>query len=407
VLHVLDHSLPVGDGYAFRSGEIIRFERQAGWETLQVTSCKQGQAGALEETVDGLEFHRTPPSRALRNLPVLNQWGVVTTLRERLMDIVRRSDPDIIHVHSPCLNGMAAIPVARRFSVPVVYEVRSLWEDAAVDSGVCQQGDLRYRVSRAMETYVCRRVDHVITICEGLRRELAGRGVADSRITVVPNSVDLHRFARQGVYDQELAGALDLTRASTFGFIGSFFSFEGLDVLLRAVPLILRQEPQCRFILVGDGPELAALRALAAHLGIQKQVHFTGRVPHAEVERYYELIDVLIYPRLAKRVTELVTPLKPLEAMAKKKLIVASDVGGHREMVSPGWSGCLFAAGSEEALTETCLNLLAHRERWEGLRRRAREYVSQARSWETNVQLYTRLYQSLLPNHDLSRRMHA
>lgn len=397
VLHVLDHSFPIGDGYAFRSGEIIRFERRAGWRTIHVTSAKQGSTRASIETADELEFHRTQPStHPLHTLPVLNQWGIVTTLRRRLEDVVRQQRPALLHVHSPCLNGLAAVAVARRFALPIVYEIRSLWEDAAVDSGACREGDLRYRISRALETHVCRQVDQVVTICEGLRTELVSRGLDPGRVTVVPNSVDLDRFTREGFRDESDRARLGLTAGKTFGFIGTFFPFEGLDVLVRAVAAIRAGEPRARFVLVGDGPEEAKVRALARKLGVEDAIVFTGRVRHAEVERYYDLVDVLVYPRVSKRITELVTPLKPLEAMAKGKLVVASDVGGHREMVFPGQNGMLFRAGDPASLAETCLDLLARPNDWDALREHGRRYVREFRSWDRNVQIYDRLYRMLL-----------
>lgn len=397
VLHVLDHSFPVGDGYAFRSGEIIRFERQAGWRTIHVTSAKQGPTQVSTETVDGLEFHRTQPSKhPLHALPVLDQWGIVRTLRRRLEDIVRKQRPALLHVHSPCLNGLAAIDVARRFALPIIYEIRSLWEDAAVDSGACREGGPRYRASRALESYVCRQVNQVVTICEGLRTEMVSRRLDPDRITVVPNSVDLDRFTRTGSRDESEAARLGLTAGKTFGFIGTFFPFEGLDVLVRAVSAIRTKEPRARFVLVGDGPEEAKVRALARKLSVEDAIVFTGRVRHAEVERYYDLLDVLIYPRVSKRLTELVTPLKPLEAMAKGKLVVASDVGGHREMVFPGQNGILFKAGDPVSLAETCVELLSRPDSWDAIREGGRRYVRESRSWTRNVWIYDRLYRKLL-----------
>jgi len=397
ILHVLDHSAPIGDGYAFRSAEIIRFQRRAGWETVHLTSPKQGAARHERETVQGLEFYRTAPAQAPRRASSpLQQWAIVARLRRRLQEIVRLEAPDVLHVHSPCLNGLAALPVARRYGLPIVYEVRSLWEDAATDSGICREGDLRYRLTRGLETYVCKRVDRIVTICEGLRGELRSRGIPPSRIRVAPNSVDLRRFARVTGPDGALAHRLGLSQGKTFGFIGTFFPFEGLTVLLAAVPLILREEPRARFLLVGDGPELGKLRALARQMGLESAVIFVGRVPHSAVERYYELIDVLLYPRISRRITELVTPLKPLEAMAKGKPVVASNVGGHREMIFPPRNGRLFTAGDPGSLAAACLDLLHRPGDWPDLERNALEYVAEARNWERNVEVYSQLYRELL-----------
>lgn len=402
VLHVLDHSFPINDGYAFRSGEIIRFLRRAGWQTVHVTSAKHESTTVLCETVDGLEFYRTQLSCLWRNRPVFGQLGIVTTLRKRLADLIRVEQPALLHVHSPCLNGLAALPVARQFNIPVIYEIRALWEDGAVDSGVCTDGDLRYRLSRMLETYVCRKVDHIVTICQGLCAELLSRGLDSKCITVVPNSIDLDRFSRIGTRDSIEAARLNLTFGKTFGFIGTFFPYEGLDVLLRAIPLIRFREPQARFVIVGDGPDGARIRALAHELAIEDVVVFMGRVPQTEVSRYYDLIDIVVYPRISKRVTELVTPLKPLEAMAKGKLIVASDVGGHREMVFPKWNGILFKAGDSLSLAENSLQLLNRPQDWDALRENGRRYVREARRWECNVEIYNQLYQLILAGREVT-----
>jgi PEP-CTERM/exosortase A-associated glycosyltransferase len=397
VLHVFDHSFPIGDGYSNRSGEIVRFTRRLGWQTIHLTSAKQGPARYEQETVNGLEFFRTRPAgRPWNGLPVVNQWLVVATLRRRLEMLLRSEQPVLLHVHSPCLNALAALPVACRRHIPLIYEVRALWEDGAADSGTCREGDLRYRLSRTLETHVCRRADHVVTICDGLQREMLDRGVGADKITVAPNSVDLARFGAARTRDEELAAQLGLTTGKTFGFIGSFFPFEGLDVLLRAVPLILAREPEARFVIVGDGPDAPRVRTLARELGIEAAVILTGRVPHVEVERYYGLIDVLVYPRISNRVTELVTPLKPLEAMAQSKLVIASDVGGHREMVFPGRNGLLFEAGNAGSLAHVGLGLLSRPGDWPALRQGGRSYVEGFRSWECNAGIYDRLYRRLL-----------
>jgi PEP-CTERM/exosortase A-associated glycosyltransferase len=400
ILHVFDHSFPISDGYAFRSGEIIRFLRRSGWRTGHVTSAKQGPSAGSKETVEGLDFYRTQPSRMWRNLPVVGHYGIVTTLRKRLSEVIRDEQPALLHVHSPCLNGLAALPLARRFNLPMIYEVRALWEDGAVASGACTEGDVRYRLSRMLETYVCRKVDHVVTICQGLRAELIGRGLDPGRMTVVPNSVDLDHFSFVGTRDAAGAVRLNLTPGKTFGFVGTFFPFEGLDVLMRAVPIILAREPQARFVLVGNGPDGARIRELVRELGIADAVVLTGRVPHAEVVRYYDLMDVLVYPRVSNRVTELVTPLKPLEAMARGKLVVASDVGGHREMVFPGRNGILFKAGSPSSLAEASLQLMSRPQDWDSLRENGQRYVREARCWEDNVKVYDQLYQRVLAGQD-------
>jgi len=170
ILHVLDHSLPVHTGYTFRTRNILRQQRAMGWETVHVTGSKHVEPGPDPETADGLVFHRTPRVRGMSaGWPVLGQYEVVLGLRRRLETLVRQERPDILHAHSPALGGLAALPVGRRHGIPVVYECRAFWEDAAVDHGTTTEGSLRYRLTRALETRVFRGADAVTCICEGLR----------------------------------------------------------------------------------------------------------------------------------------------------------------------------------------------------------------------------------------------
>ncbi len=155
---------------------------------------------------------------------------------------------------------------------------------------------------------------------------------------------------------------------------------------------MLAQNPQIRLLLVGGGPQEQALRAQASSLGVDGQVLFTGRVPHGDVQRYYNLVDVLCYPRLKMRLTDLVTPLKPLEAMAQGRLLVASDVGGHRELIEDGHTGVLFAAGDPQALARQLLALLAAPQRWPALRAQGRRFVEAERNWAASVARYRAVY---------------
>jgi PEP-CTERM/exosortase A-associated glycosyltransferase len=397
ILHVLDHSLPLHSGYAFRTMSILRESQAFGWETVQLTSPKQGGAADVrDETVDGWFFHRTPPVRGLvSDLPAVGELELMGELAHRTETLVRRYRPHILHVHSPVLNAIPALRVGRRNGVPVVYEIRALWEDAAVDHGTTRQGSVRYRVSRALETYAATRADHVVTICEGLRGELVSRGVRPERITVVGNGVDVDRFSAVPERDEALAQQLRLSGCTVLGFVGSFYGYEGLELLVRVLPRIAAERPDVRLLLVGGGFQDEILRAQVKESGIADKVVFTGRVPHEDVHRYYDLIDILVYPRLPMRLTELVTPLKPLEAMARGRLVVGSDVGGHRELMRDGETAVLFKAGDADDLTGKLLHLIGHPDRWARLRAAARSYVESERTWKHCVARYEQVYSRL------------
>jgi PEP-CTERM/exosortase A-associated glycosyltransferase len=294
------------------------------------------------------------------------------------------------------LNALPALWVGRRRKVPVVYEVRALWEDAAVDHGTTFEGSFRYKGSRALETWALRRADHVTTICEGLRDEIVGRGVARARVSVIPNAVDPKAFRIEPTKDPALRNRLNLNEARVIGFAGSFYGYEGLDLLLEAFALLSPKRPELRVLLVGGGPQENALRAQAANLGLADRIVFTGRVPHDAVGSYYDLIDVLAYPRRKMRLTDLVTPLKPLEAMALGRMFVASDVGGHKELVRDGINGFLCSADDVDALAERLDAVLSDESAWPEVARRARDYIESERTWAQSVRGYSHAYGAAL-----------
>ncbi len=396
VLHVLDHSIPLHSGYTFRTRAILLQQRRFGWETEQITSGKQGMVEAAEETVEGLRFYRTRPPHGLwQRLPVIGQWRFVSDLRRRLGDIIKETWPDIVHAHSPVLTAVAALPVARQHGLPLVYEVRAFWEDAAVDHGTTRQGSLRYRATRALETRMLRRADAVTCICEGLRREIVGRGIGADKVTVIPNAVDIDAFGFGRAPDLDLKQSLGLDSEVVLGFIGSFYAYEGLDLLLDALPLLRAQGVAAKLLLVGGGPQAEALKARVKRQGLSEWVRFVGRVPHDVVQRYYDLVDIFVYPRRSMRLTELVTPLKPLEAMAQGKLVIASSVGGHVELIRPGLTGELFPPGDVQALTTTIVKLVADRSDWPRRQHNGRRFVAEERNWTVAVGRYRGVYDAV------------
>ena len=150
-------------------------------------------------------------------------------------------------------------------------------------------------------------------------------------------------------------------------------------------------------LLTGGGPQEDNLKRLAQDLGLQDHVIFTGRVSHGDVQRYYNLVDVLVYPRHSMRLTELVTPLKPLEAMAQGKLFVASDVGGHRELIRNDETGYLFRAGDAADLGRTMARVLDQPEKWDAIRAAGRRFVESERNWRTSVARYRGVFSTLAP----------
>jgi PEP-CTERM/exosortase A-associated glycosyltransferase len=398
ILHILDHSLPLQSGYVFRTLAILKQQRARGWQTFHLTTPKHTAPGGPSETVQGWHFYRTPtaPGR-LAQVPLLGEFELMTSTAARLGEVIAETRPDILHAHSPLLNCLPALWSRRKHRIPVVYEVRAFWEDAAVSHGTHRERDLRYHATRRLETWALRQADAVTTICEGLKADILARGIPERKVTVIPNAVDLEEFAAPAAPDPALQAQLGLEGATVLGFFGSFYHYEGLHVLLEAMPALLGAEPSIRLLLAGGGPEDEALRAQAARLGLGDAVRFLGRIDHARMQAYYDLADLLVYPRLSIRLTELVTPLKPLEAMAQGKIVVASDIGGHRELIRRGATGYLFPANGPASLAQGVLDTLRRRAEWPGIRAAARRFVETERSWPRSVARYEGVYGGLMP----------
>src|SRR4029453_8250381 len=188
ILHILDHSVPLQSGCASRPLAILKEHQAMGWETFHLTGPKQGPAASAEEMVDGWHFYRTPPPGGiLEGVPGLGEMELMGEIAYRIEQITKRVRPHVLHAHSPLLNAIPALRVGRRLGIPVVYELRALWEDAAVNHGTARHGGLRYRLTRGLETWALKRADAVTTICGGLRNDIVARGIPAAKLTVIPN----------------------------------------------------------------------------------------------------------------------------------------------------------------------------------------------------------------------------
>lgn len=311
-------------------------------------------------------------------------------LEQRLETVCREWKPTLLHAHSPMLVGLPALRVARRLRIPLVYEVRDLWENASVDRGKFRNGSLLYRAARTLETRVLRNADAVVTICEKLRDELAPRARA-GRIFVVGNGVDIDSFQPTET-SPEARRRWGLEGKHVLGYVGTFQPYEGLEDLIAALPGVLKSVPQAHLLITGSGGVEERLRYLVGSLDLADHVTFTGRLPHDEVAQAYQAADVMAYPRILTRTTALTTPLKPLEAMAMGKPVIVSDVPAMLELVRPGETGLVFHAGDMQDLSRSCAELLGNPLHQAQLGHAAREWVLQERQWSKLVANYDNVY---------------
>ena len=197
VLHILDHSLPLHSGYTFRSRNIFLSQKKRGWQPVILTSPKHEESWKgyqkKEEEIGGFCYYRT--GRLLNcTLPLEAELRLMAKLARRIREVVEIEKPDLLHVHSPVLNAIPALRVARKLGIPIVYEIRAFWEDAAVDHETYRQNSWKYKLTRFIETWVCRKTDRVVVLCHGLKEDLINRGIPSEKLTVVPNGISVNDF---------------------------------------------------------------------------------------------------------------------------------------------------------------------------------------------------------------------
>lgn len=397
ILHVLYQSLPNIKGASIRSMNVLAAQRRAGLDPVAITTPFQEPAGELDasgrEWIDGVCHYRCwnrRPGQAVSatgsgwggRISKLAQWPAFARRVER---VAREEGADLIHAHGMFFAGQAARRAARRLGLPWAYEVRSVWEDNAVLHGVYGRRSPLRELIRSLESATARRADAVTTLGEGLRRELISRKVDPERIVLAPNAVspETDTSPRFG------------EGAFTIGYVGGIARTEGLHLILRAAALARKELPHLRVLIVGGGGELEPLRALARELRIEDLCELPGPVPPARVAEFYRRIDLFVVPRIRGRVTEIVTPLKPLEAMNHGCLVAVSRLGGLLELVEPGRTGLDFEPENAGALADLVERVGRRPEDFEALRAAGRDQVRAERNWDRVGEIYRELYERL------------
>ncbi len=398
ILHVLDHSLPLHSGYTFRTQNILRAQQRRGWRPVGLTSPKHelswsGQKIA-EEEIEGLCFYRTSFADPVQGW-FTSHIRMIVNLSQRILEVAKIERPAILHAHSPVLNAIAALWAGQKLGIPVIYEIRAFWEDAAVDHGTYAQGSLKYHLLRNIESWTCRRIKQIAVLCEGVKNDLLNRGLNPEKLTVIPNGVNLDDFQLSEA-DEELRTKWNLQGKKVIAFIGSFYRYEGLQLLVTAFADLLRRRKDIVLLLVGGGEVKEELEAQVRELGIDKHVVMPGRLPHTQIPGVYGLADVMVYPRISVRLTELVTPLKPLEAMIAGKPLLASDISGHRELIRDGETGILFEPGNAKSLVGKLEHVLCDNALHARLSTQGQTWVRKERSWDVTTSGYKTMYEKVL-----------
>jgi glycosyltransferase involved in cell wall biosynthesis len=399
VLHLVNDALPATSaGYTIRTHEIVLAQRAVGLDPHVVTRCgypvTQGRIdGRRLVMLDGIPYHRLLPWRMPRRADKAADLGL--ELAERL---TKQIEPALLHAASNYANAEISLALGKRYGLPVVYEVRGFWEDSWLSrhpSGENLASSELYRCHRDLETGCMLAADLVVTLGEAMRDEIVARGVPAEKVLIVPNAVS-EEFLKPLPDATALRAHLGIKpKEHVVGVVSSLVPHEGIGILLEATKLLRERGLRVRVLIVGDGPERAALQRQAARLGLGEAAIFTGRVPAAKVREFHALLDVFVVPRTPDRVCQLVTPLKPVEAMASGLCVVASAVKALAEIIKPDVTGALTIPQDPQALADSLELLVCSPDIRRKLGDNAREWVARDHTWAHHAARYRDAYARL------------
>ena len=396
ICYVLHNSLPYSSGgYGTRSQGVAGSLQAAGHELVVLTrpgfplDIKPELVAsdvAPEDVIDGVRYVRTlEPQR--KGMSMLQY---VAAAADALEQQLRTHRPQFVMAASNHVTALPALIAARRLGLPFIYEVRGLWEITRISREQNFGDSAAFHVQSLLEAKVAQLADHVFTLTEAMREELVERGVETAKIDLLPNSCDPTRFVPHE-RDQALAAQLGIPLGvPVIGYVGTFVDYEGLEDLAQACAELKHRGIEFRLLLVGNenasgsdrGPITEQIVRIAEREGLSNWLIMPGRVPHEQVESYYSLIDIAPFPRKPWPVCEMVSPLKPLEALAMEKAVLVSDVRALAEMVRVGETGMHFRKGEIGSLADMLQKLLVDPELRLRLGQAGRRWVVAERTWE-------------------------
>ncbi|MGJ7457338.1 glycosyltransferase [Halomonas sp. RA08-2] len=397
ICYVLHNSLPYSSGgYAIRAQGVAEGLRENGFEVVGLTRpgypvdiisgpCRD-DIETKPDNVNGIFYHRiiSPKRRELKAVDYVDISAI------KIQEKIEEFNPDIIMAASNYICAFPALIAARKKNLPFIYEVRGFWEVSKASREPGYHGSVEYKVQEAMEAFVANSADHVFTLTKAMKQELVGRGVDESKITLLPNCCDTSRFYPKPP-DAELKKELGIFRdTAVIGYIGTFVKYEGLDDLLEACSILYGRGLDFALLLIGSedtsgggrGPIAEKIISIAREGGFSDRLIMPGRVPHQEVERYYSIVDIAPFPRKPLPVCEMVSPMKPLEAMSLEKPVIVSSVSALSEMVVDQYNGLIFDKGDIVDLADKLEVLLNNPQLRDEMGKNGRQWTCNERDWK-------------------------
>jgi len=398
VLHVLDHSLPYITDYSLRSRYIIKLQKDLGIKPLVITSPHHEIYSSPIELIEGVFHYRTPlpPKKTSSRIqcPLINEKSLIPALGQIINHVTTNKKIHLIHAHSPFLNGFAALKICRQKQIPLVYEIGNLTGEKALNYNQGKANPAAHAVMKNLEFFLCRQAGAVVVTGEKIREQIINQGVTREKIYMVPNGANIS-LLQPVQKDEKFIQKYNLKNNPVLGFIGSFFDHEGVDCLLKAFLKIHKKVPESKLLLISDKEKTKKLPP--SRRDVSGHIIYVGQVKKKDIQRYYSLIDILVYPQLKQEVPDKFSSQQSLKALSVGKPIVASDTSDLRELIINEKTGLFFKAGDISDLTGKCLKLIMNKHLRQNLNQGAHQQVKQDRKWLQGLAQYLKVYKSLLP----------
>jgi glycosyltransferase involved in cell wall biosynthesis len=279
-----------------------------------------------------------------------------------------------------CFAGLLA---ARRYKIPFFLEVNYFTKTPIVR----RRTFFVRPVERIIEKALFEKADGIIVVSTYLRKQLESQGISPYKILVVPNAADPSKFdpTKTG---NGIKKRLSMADKRVVGFIGYFYPWHGIELLLKAFPLLKKEIKEVGYLLIGDGPIFPKIQEAVTSNNFQEDIIMTGKVPHGEVPNLISAFDIAVMPHS----NVYGSPMKILEYMAMGKAVVAPRLGPLEDVIDDGKTGLLFEPENAEDLTQKILKLLLDEKLRETLGSVARESIIKEHNWEHRAQNILALY---------------
>ena len=426
VLHLLNRSLPYISGSTIRTKYIFKFQKKFS-KIIALTSFLFEKSKKNLEIIENIPYYRINKSIAFLmrkyynlinrlnhafykffNIDIENNiqyFPISILIKYYIKKLIYFYNIDIIHQHTHYDVGQCSVKLAKKYKIPFIYEVRGFIEESILANSKIQKSydprllSYRYSKIKGKETEIMRNSDLVITLSEPMKQELIKRNIDKNKIKIISNGVDTGLLKPVKV-NVKLKEKLNLNEKFIIGFIGDMRWLEGLDILIKALPFILKETQNIGIVLIGNVEKeyLKYLKRLSNELKVSKYISFLGVIPHDEIKEYYSIIDIIVLHRLNFKLSRLVTPLKQLEAMAFKTIVIASDLPALRDTIKPKETGDLFKPENPKELASKILYYLSNPAEKRKIEDFARSYVDNNLSWKKIIPKYEIIYRELLKN---------